>query len=206
MHCDCGTTDDDGERMVACERCNQWRHTRCLGVCSQALLSAIPCRLSMGHCDVGMAALCGWHVDLAGLLHCPFCERPFDPSSTMHLYRSIPRNPHAFSVSSCHIEKGCQTTRPCRLVVQSCACLHISQKQSSFAYVYAGIPDEAPPPDPFVCANCRAAEAAAKRQLAPGTGRCAHWSCQPHHQPQQTASCVSANFRQPSGIAFCVQR
>ena len=20
MHCDCGTTDDDGERMVACER------------------------------------------------------------------------------------------------------------------------------------------------------------------------------------------
>ena len=32
VHCDCGTTDDDGERMVACERCNQWRHTRCLGV------------------------------------------------------------------------------------------------------------------------------------------------------------------------------
>jgi hypothetical protein len=64
VHCDCGTADDDGERMVACERCNQWRHTRCLGV-----------------------------------------------------------------------------------------------------------PDEAPPPDPFVCPNCRAAEAAAKRAAAPASGR-----------------------------------
>ena len=42
VHCDCGTTDDDGERMVACERCNQWRHTRCLGAYSRAWLSAIP--------------------------------------------------------------------------------------------------------------------------------------------------------------------
>jgi hypothetical protein len=28
----CGTTDDDGARMVACDACGAWVHTRCLGV------------------------------------------------------------------------------------------------------------------------------------------------------------------------------
>lgn len=32
VHCSCGTRDDDGERMVACERCSKWSHTRCIGV------------------------------------------------------------------------------------------------------------------------------------------------------------------------------
>eukprot|EP00955_Chlamydomonas_euryale_P095256 364926-Chlamydomonas_euryale.AAC.5 len=28
----CGTTDDDGERMVACDQCGIWKHTRCCGI------------------------------------------------------------------------------------------------------------------------------------------------------------------------------
>jgi hypothetical protein len=32
VRCRCGTTDDDGERMVACEGCALWMHTRCNGL------------------------------------------------------------------------------------------------------------------------------------------------------------------------------
>mmetsp|Transcript_6229 Transcript_6229/g.15147 ORF Transcript_6229/g.15147 Transcript_6229/m.15147 type:complete len:249 (+) Transcript_6229:103-849(+) len=31
VDCLCGTKDDDGERMVECERCSNWVHTRCYG-------------------------------------------------------------------------------------------------------------------------------------------------------------------------------
>lgn len=30
--CLCGTQDDDGERMVACDECEVWVHTRCAGI------------------------------------------------------------------------------------------------------------------------------------------------------------------------------
>lgn len=30
--CACGTKDDDGERMVACDVCHEWHHTRCNGI------------------------------------------------------------------------------------------------------------------------------------------------------------------------------
>ncbi|XP_076912282.1 PHD finger protein MALE MEIOCYTE DEATH 1 [Bidens hawaiensis] len=32
VHCKCGTRDDDGERMVACDLCEVWQHTRCSGI------------------------------------------------------------------------------------------------------------------------------------------------------------------------------
>ena len=32
VDCICGTKDDDGERMVECDRCGRWVHTRCYGV------------------------------------------------------------------------------------------------------------------------------------------------------------------------------
>ena len=33
VYCDaCGTVDDDGERMMACDVCNVWKHTRCVGI------------------------------------------------------------------------------------------------------------------------------------------------------------------------------
>lgn len=32
VRCECGATDDDGERMVACDICEVWQHTRCCGM------------------------------------------------------------------------------------------------------------------------------------------------------------------------------
>lgn len=32
VNCHCGTNDDDGERMIACDRCETWMHTRCVGI------------------------------------------------------------------------------------------------------------------------------------------------------------------------------
>lgn len=32
VHCLCGTTDDDGERMITCDTCGMWMHTRCNGI------------------------------------------------------------------------------------------------------------------------------------------------------------------------------
>ncbi|GJM96405.1 hypothetical protein PR202_ga13236 [Eleusine coracana subsp. coracana] len=56
VQCVCGAQDDDGERMVACDVCNVWHHTRCVGiadgepvpplflcmVCGDALMAAGP--------------------------------------------------------------------------------------------------------------------------------------------------------------------
>ncbi|XP_065849593.1 PHD finger protein At1g33420-like [Euphorbia lathyris] len=32
VDCRCGAKDDDGERMLACDVCNVWQHTRCSGI------------------------------------------------------------------------------------------------------------------------------------------------------------------------------
>ena len=32
VRCECGARDDDGERMVACDICEVWQHTRCCGM------------------------------------------------------------------------------------------------------------------------------------------------------------------------------
>ena len=32
VQCMCGTGDDDGERMIACDKCGVWMHTRCVGI------------------------------------------------------------------------------------------------------------------------------------------------------------------------------
>ncbi|TQD72213.1 hypothetical protein C1H46_042252 [Malus baccata] len=32
VDCTCGAKDDDGERMLACDCCGVWRHTRCTGI------------------------------------------------------------------------------------------------------------------------------------------------------------------------------
>jgi hypothetical protein len=32
VRCSCGATDDDGERMLACEECSTWVHSRCIGL------------------------------------------------------------------------------------------------------------------------------------------------------------------------------
>ncbi|PQM40741.1 PHD finger protein MALE MEIOCYTE DEATH 1 [Prunus yedoensis var. nudiflora] len=53
VRCECGARDDDGERMVACDICEVWQHTRCCGiedadtvpplfVCSACCVSLVP--------------------------------------------------------------------------------------------------------------------------------------------------------------------
>jgi len=32
VDCRCGAKDDDGERMLACDVCGVWQHTRCSGI------------------------------------------------------------------------------------------------------------------------------------------------------------------------------
>ncbi|CAO2141315.1 unnamed protein product [Urochloa humidicola] len=32
VSCSCGATDDDGERMLSCDSCHVWQHTRCAGI------------------------------------------------------------------------------------------------------------------------------------------------------------------------------
>ncbi|KAL3525039.1 hypothetical protein ACH5RR_013411 [Cinchona calisaya] len=32
VRCKCGAQDDDGERMVSCDKCEIWQHTRCFGI------------------------------------------------------------------------------------------------------------------------------------------------------------------------------
>uniref|UniRef100_A0A1J3DQ95 PHD finger protein n=1 Tax=Noccaea caerulescens TaxID=107243 RepID=A0A1J3DQ95_NOCCA len=44
VDCKCGTKDDDGERMLACDACGVWHHTRCAGIKnSDALPSKFHC-------------------------------------------------------------------------------------------------------------------------------------------------------------------
>lgn len=56
MDCPCGTKDDDGERMVSCDICEVWQHTRCVQIpnndgipdiflcsrCEQDILQVLP--------------------------------------------------------------------------------------------------------------------------------------------------------------------
>ncbi|KAM7518011.1 hypothetical protein LguiB_016973 [Lonicera macranthoides] len=41
VDCSCGAKDDDGERMLACDVCSVWQHTRCIGIIDS---DAVPVR------------------------------------------------------------------------------------------------------------------------------------------------------------------
>ncbi|KAK6913510.1 Zinc finger, PHD-finger [Dillenia turbinata] len=58
VRCQCGARDDDGERMIACDICEVWHHTRCCGikdsdatppifVCSGCSISIMPPRVDL---------------------------------------------------------------------------------------------------------------------------------------------------------------
>lgn len=51
VDCPCGTKDDDGERMIACDVCEVWQHTRCGGI-SDA--DSIPLRFLCHSCGVDL--------------------------------------------------------------------------------------------------------------------------------------------------------
>ena len=48
VNCHCGTNDDDGERMIACDRCEIWMHTRCVGIEDEA---KTPKRFTCHECE-----------------------------------------------------------------------------------------------------------------------------------------------------------
>ncbi|RZC88140.1 hypothetical protein C5167_015944 [Papaver somniferum] len=47
VSCVCGATDDDGERMLACDGCEVWQHTRCAGINDS---DAVPDQFVCGRC------------------------------------------------------------------------------------------------------------------------------------------------------------
>lgn len=47
VDCSCGAKDDDGERMLACDVCGVWQHTRCSGINDQ---DAVPARFVCYKC------------------------------------------------------------------------------------------------------------------------------------------------------------
>ncbi|PIA59751.1 hypothetical protein AQUCO_00400567v1 [Aquilegia coerulea] len=58
VDCTCGAKDDDGERMVACDLCEVWQHTRCIGIeekesaphCSYVLSLFFPTKSEVLNC------------------------------------------------------------------------------------------------------------------------------------------------------------
>ncbi|KAJ9554118.1 LOW QUALITY PROTEIN: hypothetical protein OSB04_018163 [Centaurea solstitialis] len=48
VDCECGARDDDGERMVACDECHVWKHTRCCGIEDD---EAAPMEFVCSECD-----------------------------------------------------------------------------------------------------------------------------------------------------------
>ncbi|XP_042495195.1 PHD finger protein At1g33420-like [Macadamia integrifolia] len=48
VDCTCGAKDDDGERMLACDTCGVWQHTRCAGIDD---VLAVPSKFVCGRCD-----------------------------------------------------------------------------------------------------------------------------------------------------------
>ncbi|KAL4567438.1 hypothetical protein LXL04_023022 [Taraxacum kok-saghyz] len=47
LDCRCGARDDDGERMLACDGCGVWQHTRCVGIDD---LSVVPLKFVCCRC------------------------------------------------------------------------------------------------------------------------------------------------------------
>ncbi|XP_027087399.1 PHD finger protein At1g33420-like [Coffea arabica] len=81
VDCNCGAKDDDGERMLACDSCSVWQHTRCTGIqdseavplkyvclrcryASQAMKTTGPCKGKTANAAVGAAGV-GYGKSLA---------------------------------------------------------------------------------------------------------------------------------------------
>nr|XP_043630887.1 PHD finger protein At1g33420 [Erigeron canadensis] len=49
MDCSCGARDDDGERMIDCDVCGSWQHTRCAGILDSTM---VPVKFVCYKCDL----------------------------------------------------------------------------------------------------------------------------------------------------------
>ena len=50
VECPCGARDDDGERMIACDVCEVWQHTRCANIADS---DPVPQRFLCNNCSMG---------------------------------------------------------------------------------------------------------------------------------------------------------
>ncbi|KMZ61552.1 hypothetical protein ZOSMA_51G00430 [Zostera marina] len=50
VDCFCGVKDDDGEKMIACDSCNVWKHTRCLSLDDDQIFDS-PIKFVCPTCD-----------------------------------------------------------------------------------------------------------------------------------------------------------
>ncbi|KAI7744583.1 hypothetical protein M8C21_001711 [Ambrosia artemisiifolia] len=69
LDCSCGAKDDDGERMMACDVCGVWQHTRCAGIPDSSLVPVnfVCCKCDNGGGDYGdLEVDGGGMVDLVG--------------------------------------------------------------------------------------------------------------------------------------------
>ncbi|KAH7849367.1 hypothetical protein Vadar_016836 [Vaccinium darrowii] len=57
VRCRCGARDDDGERMVACDICEIWQHTRCCGIEDSEVVP--PLFVCVGCCDSLVPSVAG---------------------------------------------------------------------------------------------------------------------------------------------------
>ncbi|WOL06617.1 PHD finger protein PERSISTENT TAPETAL CELL 1 [Canna indica] len=57
VDCLCGAKEDDGERMICCDICGVWKHTRCMGIPDEE--EVVPPLFLCGRCENGMIALPG---------------------------------------------------------------------------------------------------------------------------------------------------
>lgn len=56
--CHCGVTDDDGERMLCCDKCGRWVHSYCEGIAdSQPDPTKFTCRQCMLKSQAAFASL-----------------------------------------------------------------------------------------------------------------------------------------------------
>ncbi|KAK9059030.1 hypothetical protein SSX86_021649 [Deinandra increscens subsp. villosa] len=62
LDCSCGAKDDDGERMLACDVCGVWQHTRCAGIpdCDAVPAQFVCCNCGGG--DMVETEICGGGV------------------------------------------------------------------------------------------------------------------------------------------------
>lgn len=54
VNCACGAKEDDGERMLNCDFCNVWQHTRCVGIGDG---KSVPPFFLCTHCENGISLL-----------------------------------------------------------------------------------------------------------------------------------------------------
>lgn len=64
VDCICGAKDDDGERMMACDKCGVWHHTRCAGISD---CEAVPVKFVCVNCGGPTSAVVGAVAPSSGL-------------------------------------------------------------------------------------------------------------------------------------------